>query len=101
MFKWKNINKFLVSVSDDEKNLNTEEKRFVEDPANASLFHDVPSPMETPQSGTKRTAEEASPPRSSKKNKMEICKNDEVSLRYFILVLELSSSVEELLLSED
>ena len=86
MFKWKNIYKLLVSVSDDKKNLNIEEKRFVEDPANASLFHDVPSPMEAPQSGTKRTAEEASPPRSSKKNKMEICKNDEVS-RYSCIVV--------------
>ena len=85
MFKWKNINKFFVSVPDDEKNLNIEEKRFVEDPANAGLFHDVPSPLEAPQSGTKRTAEEASP-RSIKKKKTEICEKDEVS-RYSCTVV--------------
>ena len=78
VFKWKNINKFFVSVPDDEKNLNLEEKRFVEDPANAGLFHDVPSPLEASQSGTKRTAEDASPARSSKKNKTETCKGGEL-----------------------
>ena len=85
MFKWKNINKFFVSVPDDEKNLNIEEKRFVEDSANAGLFHDVPSPLEAPQSGTKRTAEEASP-RSIKKKKTEICEKDEAS-RYSCTVV--------------
>lgn len=85
MFKLKNINKFSVSFPDDEKNLYIEEERFVEDPANAGLFHDVPSPLEAPQSGTKRTAEEASLC-SSKKNKTEICENDEVS-RYSCIVV--------------
>ena len=79
VFEWKNRNKFFVSVPDDEKNLNIEEKRFIEDPANAGLFLDVPSPLEVPQSGTKRTAEDASPARSSKKNKTKICENNEVS----------------------
>ena len=83
--KCKNINKFFVAVPDDEKNLNIEEKRFVEDPANAGLFHDVPSSLEAPQNGTKRAAEEASS-RSSKKNKMEICEKDEVS-RYSCIVV--------------
>ena len=85
MFKCKNQNKFFVSVTDDEKILNFEEKRFVEDPANADLFHDVASPLEAPQSGTKRTAEEASS-RSSKKNKTEICEKDEVSQYSCIVV---------------
>ena len=85
MFKCKNQNKFFVSVTDDEKILNFEEKRFVEDPANADLFHDVPSPLEALHSGTKRAAEEASS-RSSKKNKTEICEKDEVS-QYLCIVV--------------
>lgn len=50
--------KQILSFPEDEENLNVEEKRFVEDPANADLFHDIPSPVETPQRGTKQTAEE-------------------------------------------
>lgn len=78
LVEWTNINIFFVSVLDDEKNLNSEEKRFVEDPANGHLFHDVPSPLEATQNGTKRTAEEALP-RSSKKKNPEVCETDEVS----------------------
>ena len=83
--EWTNINKFFVSVLDDEKNLNVEEKRFVEDPANGHLFPDVSSPLEGSQSATKRTAEEAFPG-FTKKKKPDICETDEVSKYSYIVV---------------
>lgn len=70
-------------VSDDEENLNSQEKLFVEDPKNAHLF-DVPTPLKPLRSGTKRRAERSS--NLGTKKKADNFEENEVRL-YFLVKL--------------